>query len=318
MIKLIYPKFWQTRTIVSYILYPLSFIYRLLAYIRKIFAKPIKFPCKVVCVGNATVGGTGKTQIVQYIAKYLKSQNINFLIVTKGFGSNLTKYKLVDNKDNYLDVGDESIMLSQCGSVVATKKISYISDLIQELKPEILIVDDFLQNPNFYKDCIILSVDQTRLFGNGFFFPAGPLRENPNKLMAKADAIIEVGLENKKSTENKFYAKIGGTLKWNLADSYFIFCGIGNPDRFLATLQNEGLKIIGSKIYPDHHDYNDTDILFLQAQSIKHKAMLITTRKDYIKIPQNQLSCLCYDVELLIDDEQSLLNIILHGKNENR
>ncbi|MGL4226227.1 MAG: tetraacyldisaccharide 4'-kinase, partial [Rickettsia sp.] len=89
MIKLLYPKFWQRRNIMAYLLLPISLIYQFLGYLRASLARPIMLPARVICVGNCSVGGTGKTQIVIYLAKLLRARNVSFVIVTKAYGSNL-------------------------------------------------------------------------------------------------------------------------------------------------------------------------------------------------------------------------------------
>ncbi|MCC8417511.1 MAG: tetraacyldisaccharide 4'-kinase [Rickettsia endosymbiont of Bryobia graminum] len=318
MIKLLYPKFWQTRNIISYVLLPFSWIYFLASYIRKAISNPIRFPCKVICVGNITIGGTGKTQIVAFLARSLKSKNVNFIIITKAYGSKLKGAVLVNPNHTALEVGDESVMLLEYGLVIAAKKIGYIKPLIDQLKPSVIIVDDSMQNPNFYKDFTILTIDTDRLFGNKFLIPAGPLRQYPKSAIEKANAIVSVGTNSNNINlsllnnvgDKLFQAQIIPSIEIDKTKKYFAFSGIGNPQRFFSTLENYGLKLLGYKIFSDHHIYSNNDLKFLANHAKQNNAYLITTRKDYVKIDNNKLPLICCDVNLLISRNQQLIDLI--------
>ncbi|WP_341752132.1 MULTISPECIES: tetraacyldisaccharide 4'-kinase [unclassified Candidatus Tisiphia] len=315
MIRLIYPKFWHTKNIIAYLLLPLSWLYLFASYLRKIIARPIIFPCKVICVGNISIGGTGKTQIVIFLAKMLKAINIDFIIITKGYGSKLQTALLVEPHHTALDVGDEAVMLLKYGKVIASKKIQYILPFIQRIKPKVIIVDDAMQNPNFYKDIVILSVDADRLFGNELLIPAGPLREYPKQAIEKTDIVILVGSSNVAPSflyrELPFFqAQIVPTIDIDKTKRYFAFSGIGNPKRFFSTLENYGLQLVGNKIFPDHHQYREEDLDYLKEQSEKSNSLLITTRKDYVKICDTDLSVICCDVHLLLNNQKLLADLI--------
>lgn len=319
MIKLLYPKFWQSRNIIAYLLWSFSLIYLFISSLRKFFARTVIFPAKVICVGNISVGGTGKTQIVIHLAKLLSAQNIKFVIITKAYGSKLSKATIVKEHHTALEVGDESLILSEYGTVIATKKIQQIIPLINDIKPSVIIVDDFLQNPNFHKDCTILAVDAHRLFGNGFLIPAGPLREYPEKALATADLIMAISAENWKLPNILMpyaaivQAKIILLKKIDKAKNYFAFSGIGNPERFFLTLKNYGLTVISYQIFPDHYNYSKKDLENLLANAKKHNAVLITTRKDYVKLlplKDSDTGIICCDVELLIDKPEKLTSLI--------
>ncbi|HJD55410.1 MAG TPA: tetraacyldisaccharide 4'-kinase [Rickettsia endosymbiont of Pyrocoelia pectoralis] len=313
MIKLLYPKFWQERNIIAYALFPLSLIYRFLGYLRHILASPIRLPAKVICVGNCSIGGTGKTQIVIYLAKLLTAENVSFVIVTKAYGSNLNDAVIVNTKHTASEVGDESVILSKYGSVIATKNIKQILPLVHELKPSIIIVDDFLQNPHFHKDITIVAVDGERLFGNGFLIPSGPLREYPHKALKLADLIflINANYNNIPNVLIPYRNKLieGQIIPLGNIDktkNYFAFSGIGNPERFFITLKNYGLNIIGQEIFPDHYNYLQVDLEKLYLLAKKHNATLITTRKDYVKINDPNNAIICLDVELYINNSDLL------------
>lgn len=307
MIKLIYPKFWSKNGIISIILTPFSWIYCVLTMLRKIITTPTRLNAKVICIGNVTVGGTGKTQIVESLAKHYKQENKKVLIITKGYGSTLKKAKLVEKSDTAAEVGDESILLSKVAPVLATKEIKYALPLIVKINPQIIIFDDGLQNPNFIKDCKIMVIDNERGIGNGRIFPSGPLRQKIEPAIKNCDALIMIGENDcknlnitKNAIENHkpiFKAKINLLSPINKNTEYFAFSAIGNPDKFFNTLKNNGANIKQTKHFPDHHQFTEQEILKLKNDAKKHNYTLITTKKDYVKITKtNDIECAIVDI----------------------
>ena len=320
MIKLLYPKFWQTRNIWSYALWPLSLIYRFLALCRKLISSQIKLPAKVICVGNITVGGTGKTQVVIWLAKLFTAQKIKFVIISKGYRRDTKQALLVDLMHTYKEIGDEGVMLREYGTVIVAKKIKDVLPLLNNLKAEVIIVDDGMQNPNFHKDLTIAVIDGHRGFGNELLLPAGPLRQDIEEGFNQADIIITIGNINKNLaktlcsfnllSKSVFNAKLISDLKLDKSIKYLAFTGIGNPQRFFLLLKNYGLEIVGTMIFPDHHNYSSKDLDFLKSEPLKHRATLITTAKDWVKIPLGKLEVIRFDVELEFLDSLKLKNII--------
>ncbi len=320
MIKDLYPSFWQQRGYLSVILYPVSLIYRLLGCLRNYFAKSVKLKPYVICVGNITVGGTGKTQVVQWLADKLKEKNSNYLIVTNAYKARNKIAKLVVESDRAIDVGDESKMLSASSKVVAAQSLQESVALINDLNPEIVILDDRMQNPYIKKDLIILVFDATRAVGNNMIFPAGPLREGINSGIIKADIILMTGnqpctnfnLINSIISSNKpfFKAQVKMKTKLNLEKSYIAFSAIGNPDKFFTMLKESGVNIIEQVIYPDHHHYSDEDMSYLTSVAKSKNAVLVTTRKDNIKLNIKQVEIEVVDIELSFDDEEKLFSMI--------
>ena len=259
----------------------------MLGLIRKLISKPVKFNARTICIGNATVGGTGKTQMVIKLAQAFTQRNINFIILCKGYGGKNTHYSLVTNTSSPYDVGDEALELCEYGVTFSVPKISYAPEIIAKYKPDIVLIDDGMQNPNFIKDFVIMTVDGTRGFGNGFPIPAGPMRCRFDDI--KADAIIVVGGDvsnifgRVKNKLNIFHAVIKPTRK-SVGTRYYAFAGIGNPDKFFDTLKKAGADLAQTKTFPDHYDYTQADILELFSAASALDAKLITTRKDYVKI----------------------------------
>lgn len=319
MIKLTYPSFWSKKNIVSCLLIAFSWIYQLLGSLRKLLVKPVKLPCFVICIGNISVGGTGKTQLVAWLAKNLRKKNCNFLIVTKGYNSNLRGAKLLEPLDLPSDVGDESKMLSEYGQVLAAKSIKYALPIINDLKPDVVIFDDGVQNPGFVKDLSIVVIDKIRNIGNGRIFPAGPLRESVQSAINRSDIVIMIGNElcpnffliQTITSSNKPFFKSKIQLVGNIDTSknYYAFTAIGDPDRFFRLLNENGINVLATKAFPDHHNYSREEITALVKEADKQTLFLLTTKKDYVKI-SDHTKMLCAEVTLTFDKEEELFQLI--------
>lgn len=330
MIKLRYPNFWENFNIITFLLIPFSWVYIFLGYIRCLVVKPIKLPGKVICIGNITVGGTGKTQLVNWVASELEKESKKFVILTKAYKSTLKNAVLVKPIHTASEVGDESIMLARTWPVVAAKNIKDSVSIIKKLNVEYIIVDDGLQSPYFYKDYIFLTIDADRLNGNGFIFPAGPLRQKLNKVIDKISAIIMVGnLQNSLNSNKKKFlhdikcsskiicrANIELLTKIERSITYIAFSGIGNPDRFFKLLRENNINISETVIFPDHHDYSISDIEKMLIIAKSNNYELITTEKDFVKIKpimkklKNRSKIHCIRTRIFLENANQIIESI--------
>lgn len=315
-----YPYFWQTNSILSYLMIPFSWIFKLLTYIRYKKAKPLRVGNYVICVGNVTAGGTGKTQLIKWLANYLSAQEVDFVIITKGYNSKLNEATFVTSNHNAEEVGDESLELLKVGKVIASPSIIKANTLIDQTNAKVILVDDGLQNPNFIKDMSILLVDPMRGNGNGRIIPAGPMREEFSNGAARADIIISVGddtnmnpklkqlIEQSEKPYIKAAIKPSSVIDHN--KKYIAFCGIGNPDKFFTSLNDEGLNVIEKISFADHHNYSNKDLGHLHQLADENNAELITTRKDYVKLPEHK-NINVLDVELDFGKDTAILQQML-------
>ena len=284
-----YPNFWQHKSLISTLLLPFSYLYFLAYFVRKMLVKPVIFKAKVICVGNITVGGTGKTQVVELIAKHFLAQEKKVLIICKGYNSKISKHyaELVKDYHSAIYVGDEAKYLSQIAPVIASSNTKNAQNLVAKHAPDIIILDDFLQNPGVIKNINILTVDTDRMFGNNRLIPAGPLRQSFESAKLDNTFIMAIGSGDNIPTElpqESFVAQIISNQKLDLAQKYLAFAGIGNPQRFFNCLKLHGLNICQEIIFPDHYIYNDADLSYLQCLAKDSGAKLITTPKDAIKL----------------------------------
>lgn len=306
-----YPKFWNSKSVVSTLLLPLTWVYVWFSDRRKRLAKPVHFGIKTICIGNITVGGTGKTQVVMWLAE--KLQNIKIAIVSKGYKANFITPRIVGQYDSPELVGDEAKLMSKVANVIVTKNPADASDLVNEIKPDLVILDDFMQNPYITKDFNILVIDADRGFGNNRLFPAGPLRQTFESIKDQIGLIIAIG-SNPKCPDNlppgAFYAQITSNNMLDPNKKYLAFAGIGNPDRFFSCISH--LNLVRKITFSDHHNYLSQEIYYLQQEATKLNATLLTTPKDSVKLV-NRLKFEVFEPKLQFEypeNQEKILSIL--------
>lgn len=284
---------WYQEKMVWWPLIPLSTIYKWAIKFRKmLYDKGIlvkeKFDVPVIIVGNITVGGTGKTPLVIYIAEFLKKQGFKPGIVSRGYKGNHRKPTVVISKSDPKIVGDEAIVIVQhtnCPMVVGKKRCLAIKQLMQLYAVDVVISDDGLQHYALSREIEIAVVDGKRQFGNQFCLPAGPLREPKNRLENVDLVVINQGTP--KADEHGMhyapgllYQAINPThqqsLEWLRGRKVHAVTGLGNPERFFDLLKKHGINVIPHS-FPDHYFFKSHDISF------GDELPIIMTEKDAVK-----------------------------------
>lgn len=282
---------WYRHSILSYLLLPLSWLFRLIIFIRHwLYQKKIKttcyFPVPVIIVGNITVGGTGKTPFVIWLTNLLVQQGFRPGIVSRGYkAQNLQKPRLITATSEVTKSGDEPLIIARhtnCPVAIAHNRCQAAKLLTEQHNCDLIISDDGLQHYALARDIEIAIIDGQRKFGNGFLLPAGPLREPISRLksvdfvvyngidMHLRPAIILTAINNSKQHIN---------IKELRNQTIHAVAGIGNPQRFFTTLRNLGLQIIEHP-FPDHHDFKPKEINFGK------DTIVIMTEKDAVKCTQ--------------------------------
>ena len=280
---------------VNFILLPFSAVFFILSYIRLWLyrfriLKVNDSSLPVIVVGNITVGGTGKTPIVISIVNYLKSQNKKVGVVSRGYGGEYPQESLeVTLSSDPIECGDEPLLIKQQTKVpvaVAKNRTKAIEFLIKKYSLDVIVSDDGLQHYSMGRDIEIAVVDGQSRLGNGFFLPAGPLREAKSRLKS-VDFVINNGsnLEGEYSSEIEPQDYINlvtnevRSLDYFKGKKCYAVAGIAKPDKFFSILKKNGVKLI-IKPFPDHYVFGENDLVFNENHPI------IMTSKDCVKCTQ--------------------------------
>ena len=283
------PSFWKDVSVLNFLLFPFCLIYQLITRIRFLITKPYKPAKPVICIGNVTAGGAGKTPTAMAIAKLLIDMGKNPVFLTRGYGGSL-KVTTIVNPDIHKaqDTGDEPLLLSRVATTIVSKNRVIGAKLACEKDFDVIIMDDGMQNPTIEKTISFLVIDGSYGIGSGHIIPAGPLRESLKNGLEKTEAVIFIGQDKKHmlhKLKGEKVIKAGIKAKeYNKNDKYVAFCGLGNPDKFFDTLLESGYNVIEKKDFPDHYNYKQQDMDDLRNLAKSWKAKLITTEKDYVRL----------------------------------
>lgn len=280
---------------------PASAVYSRMA--RGRMAKPPQYRSKlpVLCVGNFTAGGAGKTPLSITLAEIVLNLGYDPVFLTRGYGGSAHGPLLVDaHHRSAAETGDEPLLLARAApTMVARDRVAGILAIEKKFSSRaVAIMDDGLQNPALAKSLCIAVVDVRRRFGNGVCVPGGPLRAPLDAQLPHVDAIVLNG-EASEPTERMARNEIGALykglilrahvapasdLKWLSGANVLAFAGIANPSRFYDLLEAQGARIAARRTYPDHHAFTDANALELIKEADALQARLVTTEKDFVRL----------------------------------
>lgn len=297
------PGFWYDQATPKHkwaakLLSPLGRIYGWVVEKRFDFYYPVPLARPVICVGNVTTGGAGKTPVVMSLVALLQDAGYNPHILTRGYGGEEEgPLQVSPGRDTAADVGDEALLLvEKAPTWVATSRPLGAQAAI-DTGATIIIMDDGYQNPGIHKDFALIVADGAVGFGNGKIMPAGPLREDIGRAVNRAQAAVIVGEDKAGVAETiKKHADIpvfAATLRPD-ADNpdlfgkpVFAFAGIGRPEKFRDSLIAAGAMLEGWGSYPDHFAYVEEDLRELVAAAEAKNAIIVTTAKDHVRLPSS-------------------------------
>ena len=279
-------------------------------------------PVPVICIGNFTLGGSGKTPAVQAMARLLQQQGKSPAILLRGYGGSAKGPLHVDvTQHGARLVGDEAILHAYVAPTwVSADRAAGAKAIIADGRADCIIMDDGAQNPGLHKDFILQVIDGGYGLGNRHVFPAGPLREDFNQALSRAQAVLMIGNDHThllpalQSQKNTFTAHVA--LAEDVAHlqgrPLFAFAGIGRPAKFYQTLRQAGFEICGTHDFADHHVYDARDLKMLQVEAEALNAQLVTTTKDWVRIPAGYQHMVEFvPVELHIHQADTLTQFLL-------
>jgi len=316
------PSYWNSRGPAALALLPLSAVWLTGSWLRSRFATAYRADIPVICIGNLTAGGSGKTPIVGWLYDRLNARGWRPAILSRGYGGMLTRPTWVDGAVHDASAcGDEPLMLAEGRDVmVARDRAAGARRISDSGAYDVIIMDDGMQNPHLHRDLTIGVFDGGSGIGNGLVMPAGPLRTGLRSGLGQLDAAIINGqddadlgrligddmtvfqarlLENRSIVEG-----FGGA-------ALLAFAGIGRPTRFFRSIEAAGGNIVRQIAFADHHPYSQLDLARLQEEAQRHGAELITTQKDWMRLPaewRSQITMLPVTVEM--ENDGGLLGLV--------
>jgi tetraacyldisaccharide 4'-kinase len=278
-------------------LQPLAAVYGKVAASRLAKGEPYRSRLPVICVGNFTAGGGGKTPTALAIATRLKAMGKNPAFLTRGYGGASKGVVRVDGQDA-AEVGDEPLLLAAVAPTFVSADRVAGAKAIEASDADIIIMDDGFQNPSLAKDFSLVVMDAASGLGNGLVIPAGPLRAPLAAQMPRADGLLVIGDGKKANAVIEMFEKEGKpVLKAKIApncDPRWLgvlpaigFAGIARPGKFFTTLKSNGARLVASHGFPDHHRFTEKDARRLLQEAGDKKAMLVTTEKDWARLTED-------------------------------
>ncbi len=285
------PSFWWRKvSLAGALLAPLAAAYGAIAA-RRMARQGARASLPVLCVGNFTLGGAGKTPTVMALAKMLQDAGERPCCLSRGYGGSLAGPKLVDaHGDRAAQVGDEALLLARVGATVVARDRVAGAELARAQGASVVIMDDGLQNTSLAKDFTLAVIDGRRGIGNGRVFPAGPLRAPLDAQLSRTDALLVVG-ENTGARDVIAAARNLPIFHGRLvpdpaavaalkARKVLAFAGIGDPEKFFATVTQAGIAIARRRAFGDHHRFTAEEAAELIMQAEHDGLALLTTEKD--------------------------------------
>ncbi|MEL6476228.1 MAG: tetraacyldisaccharide 4'-kinase [Pseudomonadota bacterium] len=287
---------WRPPGVGAALLAPLSCLWKIGARVRAQRLHPVKAPVPVLCIGNLTAGGGGKTPMAMACLARLAARGVAAHLVSRGHGGRLTGPHRVDPaRDASSDVGDEPLLLASLAPVWIARDRAAGVFAAAEAGADLVVLDDGFQNPGLVKDAAILMVDAGQGFGNGRVIPAGPLREPVAQGLARADLIVLVGRPETRARAISAWPVLAEALGAEMVapptgldlagQKVIAFAGIARPAKFFETLRGQGADLLRTEEFADHAPFSPRVLDRLVREARRLDALLVTTEKDAVRLP---------------------------------
>ena len=289
------PDFWREDGVRAYLLAPLGIAYDAVSRISRGLVRTTKAEVPVVCVGNLVAGGAGKTPVAIALAERLIEHGAMPHFLTRGYGGKqMGPLKVDPVLHTPEDVGDEPLLLARVAPTWVARQRPAGAAQAAAAGADIVVMDDGHQNLTLYKDLALVVVDGAYGFGNGRVMPAGPLRERASSGLKRADAVVLIGDDETGAARhvrpsvpilNAELAPDEAQADKLAGQRVYAFAGIARPQKFFATLEAIGAEVVGTRAFPDHHPYEDSDLEDVLLSAQKLQATPVTTEKDAVRLP---------------------------------
>ncbi|WP_036774185.1 tetraacyldisaccharide 4'-kinase [Photorhabdus australis] len=317
-------RIWSGRSWLYLLLLPFSVLYGLISGLRRLsykigLSKSWKAPVPVVVVGNLTAGGNGKTPVVIWLVEQLQRKGYRVGVVSRGYGGKAESYPLLVTENiTTIQAGDEPVLIHRrTGSPVAVApgRVDAVKALLASTPLDIIVTDDGLQHYALQRDFEIVVIDGVRRFGNGWWLPAGPMRELSGRLNTVNTIITNGGTPQSGELSMTLAGGLavnmvsGEKRMVNLISDVVAMAGIGHPPRFFATLQQLGANLQKQCAFADHQTYTEEQLSHLADTNQN----LLMTEKDAVKcfhFAQPNWWYLPVDAQLPQEKERAMLDEI--------
>jgi tetraacyldisaccharide 4'-kinase len=287
---------------VSACLWPLAALYGWVARTRYARVAPYRSRLPVICVGNMTAGGTGKTPLTLHLCERLRASGLHPAVLTRGYGGRLAGPHWVIEADDADTVGDEALLLAGAAPTLVARDRAAGARAMERAAEtgrtaDVIVMDDGLQNPQLAKSLTLAVVDGTRGLGNGRVMPAGPLRAPLAFQLGLVDAIVvnapapEDGADVTERLRQRFDGPVlrcatvvAGDAAWLQGRRAIAWAGIGAPQRFFTMLRKLGAEPVDTVSFGDHQRLSEADARRLLALAQQHGATLVSTAKDMARL----------------------------------
>lgn len=287
-------RIWSGSSLIYLLLLPLSWLYGLVSGLIRLsyrcgLRKSWRAPVPIVIVGNLTAGGNGKTPMVIWLVEQLQQRGYRVGVVSRGYGGKSAVYPLVlDAQTTTRQAGDEPVLIYQrTGAAVAIspKRAEAVQALLKQGELDLIITDDGLQHYALQRDFELVVIDGVRRFGNGWWLPAGPMRERVARLKTVDACVANGGIAQPGEIAMKLQAQdavniASGERRTAIELPHVVaMAGIGHPPRFFATLEKLGVEVDREVAFADHQEYHYGQLAALVSQG----QTLLMTEKDAVK-----------------------------------
>jgi tetraacyldisaccharide 4'-kinase len=310
------PAFWQHDGVLAHLLAPAAALYGA-ATARRLARPGWRAPVPVICCGNATVGGAGKTTLALDLGARLQRRGVAVAFLSRGYGGRVAgPLRVEPARHDAAAVGDEAVLLAAAAPTWIGADRAASARAAVAAGAGALVMDDGLQNPTLHKTLPLLVIDGAGGIGNGRVMPAGPLREPLEAAAARCRAAVLIGQGNEPALPPGL-----PVLRASLAPppeaaalagrAVLAFAGIGRPEKFFNSLEEIGADLVARRAFPDHHTYSARAFAALLEEAARAGAVAVTTPKDAARLAPAQRACVTVIGVRLVWQEEAAIERLL-------